>query len=118
MANANVQAVSLNGNSAQVMSSLFEAVKPGFDSILGNLQGMGTGNLTPSSLASMLEKFNTTVESMGLVKNVFQGNVPEVFGNLTNLAETFFEKTSAADQAQEMAQNMDQTPDMAPVPAP
>ena len=113
----NVQAVSLNGNSAQVMNSLFEKAVPGFDSILGNVQGLDMSNLNPSSLANMLEKFNTTVDSLSLVKNVFQGKVPEVFSNLSSLAETFFEKTSAAAaQSQEMDQTMDQAPDMAPAP--
>jgi len=104
-------AISLNGNVPEVLNNLFESVKPGFESFLGKGQAMG--NLTPTSLGNMLEKFNTSMESLGLVKNIFKGNVPEVLGNLSNLTETFLEKFSAADQAPEM----DQTPGMDQAPS-
>ena len=107
-------AISLNGNAPEVLNNLFESVKPGFESFLGNVPGQAMGNFTPASLGNMLEKFNTTIESLGLVKNVFKGNVPEVLGNLSNLTETFLEKFSAAEQAQELDQTMDETMDQTP----
>ncbi|MCP3942736.1 MAG: hypothetical protein GY710_14785 [Desulfobacteraceae bacterium] len=109
-------AISLNGNSIDVLNDLYGMVKPGFESLLEKFQGL-SGDLTPSSLEGLLEKFNTGMETLGLAKNLFQGDVPDVLGNLSGLTETFFEHLpDATDQAANLAEEMDESPKMDMVP--
>lgn len=113
------QAISLNGNSTGTLNDLYEKLKPGFESLLGNAQDLGMGELTPSSMEGLLQKFNTAMDGLSVVKGIFQGDIPEVMGSLSSLSETFLEKMSdAAENAQDMVQELNPDPEMSPAPMP
>ncbi len=111
-----IAAISLNGQNTDVLNGLYEGAKPGFDNFLGKTMEFGQA-LTPDSLATMLEKFNTTIEALSLAKNVFEGDIPDVMHNLSGLAETFFDNVSEAEsQAADMAEQVDDAPTLSPKP--
>ncbi len=99
-------AISLNGNAVSTLNGLYETVKPGFESLLSNSQGLGD-KITPSSMEGLLEKFNEGMDTLGLEKYVFQGDLPDVMENFSDLTKTFFEHVSdAAEQTADISEDM------------
>jgi hypothetical protein len=81
--------ISLNGTPPSVQTDFSAIEKPDLSSFKGAFDSVQ--EMTADNLKGALEKFNTVVDSMDVVKNMAEGNITDVLKSVAGLTETFLD---------------------------
>tara|TARA_B100000614_G_C14550499_1_gene493794 strand:+ start:759 stop:1094 length:336 start_codon:yes stop_codon:yes gene_type:complete len=105
-------AVSLNGNGTDTLNNLFEEGQTLFQSFLDKAEQL-TEDLKAGQFGNVLETFNTSLDALGVAKNLMDGDVSGVMTDLSGLTETYLDRLA---DSQDM--DLDQAPTMTMSPSP